>query len=311
MQFDSKILITGSNGMVGKNLVERLKKEGYSNLLTPNSKELDLRIKDKVEAFFSENKPEYVFHVASKVGGIKANMESPAEFLYDNLMIASNVVESCKKFNIKKLLFLGSSCIYPRECPQPMKEEYLLSSKLEPTNEGFALSKISGLKLCEFYNSQYGTNFISLMPCNLYGFHDHFEPEKSHVMSASILRFFEAKEKNLPFVEVWGTGNVKREFLFVDDLVDAMIHFMLNYDAKDLNGFVNVGSGEDVSIKELSLLIKEVIGYEGEVKFDPSKPEGMPRKVLDVNKAKELGWKSKTSLKEGVLETINWYLKNK
>ena len=307
MNKKSKILVTGAGGMVGKTLVNELKIKGFLNLLTPNSKELNLKNKEEVEHYFMKHEPEYVFHLAAKVGGIKANMNYPAEFLYENLFIQSNVIEASRKFKVKKLLFLGSSCIYPKDSPQPMSEDLLLSNKLEPTNEAYAIAKIAGLKMCEYYNKQYGTNFISLMPCNLYGYNDHFEPENSHVISALILKFHEAKLENKNFVDVWGSGNPRRELLFVDDVADAMIYFMLNYDAKDLMPFINIGYGEDISIKELAFMIKEIIGYDGEVKFDTNKPDGMLKKLLDVSKAKNLGWKSKTELREGLKKTYEWF----
>ena len=310
MDKNSKILITGSGGMVGSALIRRLKKGGYKNLLIPNSKELDLRKQMHVENYFKKNKPEYVFHIAAKVGGIKANINYPAEFLYDNLLMQNNAIESARKFGVKKLLFLGSSCIYPREASQPMKEELLLSGKLESTNEGYAIAKIAGLKLCEYYNKQYNTNFISLMPCNLYGINDHFELENSHVISALILKFHNAKKKNLTFVDIWGSGNARREFLFVDDAADAILYFMLNYDAKDLMPFVNIGYGKDVSIKHLAFMIKDIIGFKGEIKFDASKPEGMLRKLLDITKAKKLGWEAKTGLKDGLKKAYDWFIKN-
>jgi len=310
MNFNSKILITGSNGMVGKTLTKKLTSLGYSNLLTPNSKELNLKNQKEVELYFEKNKPEYVFHIAAKVGGIKANMEAPADFLYENLMMQSNVIESSRINNVKKLLFLGSSCIYPKNSPQPMKEEYLLTGKLEPTNEGYGISKIAGLKLCEYYNKQYNTNFISLMPSNLYGPNDHFEPNKSHVVSALILKFHQAKINNDSSVEVWGTGNVRRELLFVEDAVDALIHFMKNYNANQLNLFTNIGYGKETTIKELAFLIKEITNYQGEIKFNPEKPEGMSEKLVDVTNATKLGWQSTTDLKEGLKKTYEWYLEN-
>lgn len=306
---NKKILITGANGMVGKSLLKKLSEEGCINLLTPNSKELDLRNQTEVENYFKKHKPEYVFHLAAKVGGIAANISSPAEFLYDNLAMETNIIESSRKNSVQKLLFLGSSCIYPRECPQPMKEEYLLSGKLEPTNEGYALAKISGLKLCEYYNKQYGTNFLNLMPPNLYGFNDHFEKEKSHVISSLITKFNHAKENKIDFVEVWGTGSSRREFLFVDDCSDAMVYFMKNYSAKEISPFINIGSNEDISIKELAFLIKDLTGYTGEIKFDSTKPDGMPKKLLDSSKASALGWNATTNLKEGLKKTIDWYLR--
>ncbi|MEK6833308.1 MAG: GDP-L-fucose synthase [Nanoarchaeota archaeon] len=311
MDINGKILVTGSDGMVGTALINKLKERGYHNLLLPAFKELDLRNQKDVENFFEKNRPEYIFHIAAKVGGIAANIASPAEFLYDNLIMEANVIESAKKNSVKKLLFLGSSCIYPRECPQPMKEEDLLTGKLEPTNEGYALAKICGLKLCEYYNKQYGTNFINLMPPNIYGINDHFESEKSHVISALITKFVDAKNKESEFVEIWGTGVSRREFLFVEDVADAMIYFMENYSAKEMGPFINIGSGEDISIKELAFLIKELIGYTGNLRFDASKPDGMPKKLLDNSKSANFGWKAKTNLREGLQKTIDWYTKNK
>ena len=310
MNLDSKIMITGANGMVGRSLVKKLKKEGYNNLLTPSSKELDLKNQNDVEKYFKENKPNYVFHLAAKVGGIAANIESPADFLHDNLIMQSNVIEFARKYKVEKLLFLGSSCIYPKNSPQPMKEEYVLTGKLEPTNEGYGISKIAGLKMCQYYNKQHGTNFISLMPCNLYGPNDHFDPQKSHVVPALILKFHKAKKENLEFVEIWGTGNVKRELLFVEDLTDAVTYFMLNYNAKDLDPFINIGYGEDVTIKELAFMIKDVVGYNGEIRFNPEKPEGMSEKLVDLTKSKEFGWQKKVSLMEGLKNTYSWYLEN-
>ncbi|MEK6856657.1 MAG: GDP-L-fucose synthase [Nanoarchaeota archaeon] len=310
MNLDSKIMITGANGMVGRSLVKKLKKEGYNNLLTPSSKELDLKNQNDVEKYFKENKPNYVFHLAAKVGGIAANIESPADFLHDNLIMQSNVIEFARKYKVEKLLFLGSSCIYPKNSPQPMKEEYVLTGKLEPTNEGYGISKIAGLKMCQYYNKQHGTNFISLMPCNLYGPNDHFDPQKSHVVPALILKFHKAKKENLEFVEIWGTGNVKRELLFVEDLTDAITYFMLNYNAKDLDPFINIGYGEDVTIKQLAFMIKDVVGYNGEIRFNPEKPEGMSEKLVDLTKSKEFGWQKKVSLMEGLKNTYSWYLEN-
>lgn len=297
--------------MVGKALVKRLQEEGCDNLLLPNSKELDLRNQKDVENYFNTNKPEYVFHLAAKVGGIAANIASPDDFLEDNLSIEKNVIKSARENSVDKLLFLGSSCIYPRDCPQPMKEEDLLTGKLEPTNEGYALAKICGLKMCEYSNKQYGTNFINLMPPNIYGINDHFESEKSHVISSLITKFNDAKNRESKSVEIWGTGISRREFLFVEDVADAMVYFMEKYSAKEITPFINIGSGEDISIKDLAFLIKDIMKYDGELIFDASKPDGMPKKLLDNSKATNLGWKAKTNLREGFKKTIEWYLKNK
>ncbi|MDP1729500.1 MAG: GDP-L-fucose synthase [archaeon] len=310
MKTQFKIFITGANGMVGKSLSERLKLEGYDNLFIPSSSELDLRNQRNVEEYFLKNQFDYVFHLAAKVGGISANMKDLAGFLYNNLLINLNVIESARKNNVKKLIYLGSSCIYPRNCDQPIKEEDLLSGKLEPTNEGYALSKIVGLKLCEYYNKQQGTNFMCLMPCNLYGPNDTFDPEKSHVIPALIKKFSDAKQKDLPHIEMWGKGDVRREFLYVEDLTEAIIYFMKNYDSKDLEPFINIGFGKDITIKELVHIIKDLTGYSGEIKWDPTKPEGMPRKLLDISKADKLGWKARTDIRSGLEKTIIWY-KNK
>lgn len=239
-----------------------------------------------------------------------ANIEHPAEFLYENLMIECNIINSAYKYGIKKLLFLGSSCIYPRECSQPMKEEYLLNGKLEPTNEGYALAKIAGIKLCEYYNKQYNTNFISLVPSNVYGIGDNFDLNNSHVMAALIRKFHEAKVRKLPIIKIWGTGKAKREFLYVDDLADACLYFMENYDAKELSSFINIGTGKDISIKKLTELIRDTERYEGKIVWDRSKLNGMPRKVVDTTVACKLGWQAKTSLEEGIKETYMWFLKN-
>jgi len=313
MEFENKkILVTGGGGMVGKSLLKRLREEGANDLLYPSSKELDLRNQQKVEEYFKKNSPEYVFNLAAKVGGIAANIAAPAEFLYDNLLMHANLTESSKNNSVKKLLFLGSSCIYPRGCEQPMKEDSLLTGKLEPTNEGYAIGKICGLKLCEYYNKQYGTDFISLMPPNIYGTNDHFGSESSHVISALITKIKNAKKEKRRHIELWGTGSAKREFLFVEDAADAIIYFMKNYSAKDIDPFVNIGSGEETTIKDLAYLIKEIIGYNGEIRFNQdSKLDGMPRKILDSSRAKNLGWEAKINLREGLERTINWYIKIK
>lgn len=310
MKKNEKIYISGHSGMVGSSLASLLERQGYNKLIFKTHQELDLRNQKKVEKFIKDSSPDYVFLFAAKVGGIKANISYPGDFLYDNLMIESNLIHACLKFKVKKLLYLGSSCIYPRECPQPMKEEYLLTGKLEPTNEGYALAKIAGLKLCEYFNKQFKTNFISLMPPNLYGENDNFNPDTSHVVAALIKKFVDAKNKNLPIVEIWGTGNARREFMYVDDLADACVFFMNNYEAKDLPLCLNIGCGRDVTIKELVELIKGGVGFKGAIVWNTDMPDGMPRKFLDTGLLNKFGWKPKTSLNEGVVKAINWYIKN-
>ena len=310
MDKNSKIFVTGSGGMVGRTLVSMLQQEGYINLLLTKSDDLDLRNQIKVDEFFSREKPDYIIHLAARVGGIVANMTNPIEFLMDNMRIGMNVINTSFKYNVKKLLNLGSSCIYPRDCRQPMKEEYLLSGKLEPTNEGYALAKIAALKLCEYYFTQHGCNFISLMPPNLYGINDHFDEKNSHVLSALISRFHKAKIDHLEEVVVWGTGSPRREFLYDEDLSKAIIYFMKNYDAKDLQPFINVGSGEDISIRDLAFLIRDLTNYQGKVVFDVTKPDGMPKKLLDNSRANTLGWKAKTSIGEGIKKTIEFYCRH-
>lgn len=303
----SKIYIAGHRGLVGLALVRRLNKEGYNNLIFRTSKELNLCNQREVEAIFSKERPEYLFIAAAKVGGIWANNTYPAEFIYSNIMIQTNLIHNAYRFGVKKLLFLGSSCIYPKHCPQPMKEEYLLDGKLEPTNEPYAIAKIAGIKTCQAYNRQYGTNFISVMPTNLYGPNDNFDLRNSHVLPALIRKFHEAKVNSAPFVEIWGTGIPKREFLYVEDLSDALVFLMKGYNDSDI---INIGTGEDISIKELAILIKEIVGYRGELRFDPSRPDGTVRKLLDVAKIKDLGWKAGTGLKEGIIKTYSWYKQN-
>jgi len=304
---DSKIFIAGRNGLVGSSIERKFREKGYHNIIGLPSKDLDLTNQSAVQEYFKLESPEYVVLAAAKVGGIRANMERPAEFLYDNLMIQNNVIESAYKYGVKKLLFLGSSCIYPRLAPQPMKEEYLLDGKLEPTNEGYAIAKIAGLKLCEMYNRQYGTEFISVMPCNIYGIGDNFDPNHSHVVAGLIRKFHEAKVNNLPFVEVWGTGSARRELLFNDDLAEACVFLFESYSG---NNFLNVGTGEDISIKDLSYLIKDVVDFQGGIVFDTSKPDGMPQKLLDVSKVNNIGWKYKTELIDGLQATYKWFLSN-
>lgn len=303
MQNNAKIFVAGSNGMVGSAIVRELEKKGFSNIIKKSSKELDLRNQQAVLAFFETEKPEYVFLAAAKVGGIFANNEYPADFLYENLMIQNNVIHAAHLFDVKKLLFLGSSCIYPKYAEQPIKEDYLLTGSLEPTNEAYAIAKIAGVEMCKFYRKQYGRNFISAMPTNLYGINDNFNLKNSHVLPALLRKFIEAKQNGSPNVTVWGTGSPKREFLFVDDLAEACLFLMLHYEGEQT---INVGTGVDVSIKELAEMIKEVAQYEGELVFDTTKPDGTPRKLLDVSKINTLGWKHKIDLKEGVKKTYSW-----
>lgn len=305
MNKNSKIYVAGHTGLVGSAIVRMLTVQGYSNVLTRTRKQLDLLDSGAVDAFFAQEKPEYVIDSAARVGGIKANMTYPAEFLYENLQMQNNIIWSAFKHDTKKLLFLGSSCIYPRNAPQPMKEEHLLDGKLEPTNEGYALAKISGIKLCEKINTEYGKNFISCMPTNIYGPGDNFGDDSSHVIPALIRRFHAAKLAGDAEVVIWGSGISRREFLYVDDLAEAIVWLMSNYDQKD---FLNVGTGEDVSIKELATMIKDLVGFEGKLVFDVSKPDGMPKKLLDVSKLSNLGWKSSTKLDDGLKKSYEWYL---
>jgi GDP-L-fucose synthase len=297
MQKTDKIYIAGHAGMVGSAILELLIESGFTNFIYRTSKELDLRSQEAVEQFFSNEKPQYVFMTAAKVGGIVANNTYRADFLYDNLMIASNIIHAAYKNRVTKLLFLGSSCIYPKMATQPIKEEYLLTGELEKTNEPYAIAKIAGIKLCETYREQYGANFISVMPTNLYGKKDNYHPQNSHVLPALIRRFHEAKMQGLPEVVIWGSGTPLREFLFADDLADACVFLMENYNEKEI---INIGCGEDISIKELAILIKEITGFAGELKFDTTKPDGTPRKLLDVSKMNSLGWHYKTKLQEGI-----------
>lgn len=307
MDKNGKIYVAGHRGMVGSAIVRALEKNGYQNIITRTHKELDLTRQDAVEAFFAEEKPDYVFLAAAKVGGIVANNEAPADFMYDNMILEMNVIHSAFKNNVKKLMFLGSSCIYPRMCPQPIKEEYLLTGSLEQTNEAYALSKISGLKYCEYLNRQYHTDYISVMPTNLYGPNDNYHPTHSHVLPALIRRFHEAKVDNLPYVTCWGTGKPLREFLYVDDLADACVFLMNNYSG---NETVNLGTGKELTIKELTELVAKIIGYTGEIRWDSSKPDGTPRKLLDVSKLESLGWHYKTELEEGIRLSYQDFLTN-
>jgi GDP-L-fucose synthase len=308
MEKEAKIYIAGHKGMVGSAIHRKLVKEGFSNFITRTSDNLDLRNQQQVAEFFENEKPDYVFLAAAKVGGIVANNTYRADFLYDNLQIQNNVIHNSYLNGVKKLMFLGSSCIYPKLAPQPLKEEYLLTGLLEPTNEPYAIAKIAGIKMCDAYRTQYGCNFISVMPTNLYGYNDNYHPQNSHVLPALIRRFHEAKEQNLPDVTIWGTGSPKREFLFADDLAEACYYLMQNYDEE---GLVNIGTGEDLSIKDLALLIKDIVGYNGQIKFDSTKPDGTPRKLMDVSKLHTKGWKHKIDLEEGIKLAYEDFLQNK
>ena len=297
MEKSAKIYVAGHRGMVGSAIVRELNKLGFNNIVTRTSAELDLRNKAQVEAFYQSEKPEYVFISAAKVGGILANNTYRAEFLYDNLSIQNNLIHFAHVYGVKKLLFLGSSCIYPKLAPQPLKEDYLLSGLLEPTNEPYAIAKITGIKMCEAYWDQYGSKFISAMPTNMYGPNDNYHPDNSHVLPALIRKFHEAKENGSDSVTVWGDGSPFREFLYADDLANALVYLMLNYNEKE---FVNVGYGNEITIKDLALLIKKIIGFEGHLDFDTSKPNGTPRKLMDSSRLFATGWKPKTALEEGI-----------
>ena len=297
MEPKDKIYIAGHRGMVGSALDRNLRAKGFSNIVTRTSAELDLRNQASVNNFFADEKPAYVFLAAARVGGINANNIYRAEFIYDNLMIEANIIHAAYKSQVDKLLFLGSSCIYPKMAPQPLQEDALLSGKLEPTNEPYAIAKIAGIKMCDAYRAQYGCNFISAMPTNLYGPNDNYDLEKGHVLPALLKKIIIAKQNNAPSVTMWGTGSPRREFLFVDDLADACTYLMLNYNDA---GFVNVGTGEDITIMELAVLIKHIIGYEGDIVSDPSKPDGTPRKLMDVSRLTNLGWKASVTLEEGI-----------
>ncbi|NHN34283.1 GDP-L-fucose synthase family protein [Paenibacillus agricola] len=303
-----KIYLAGHRGMVGKSIAKSLQDKGYNNVVGKSSKELDLTNQNDVESFFDLEKPECVILAAARVGGIGANISNPVDFLMDNLLIQSNVIKSAYNHKVRKLVFLGSSCIYPTNSPQPLKEEYLLSGYLEKTNEAYALAKIAGLKACEYYNSQYNVNFISMMPCNLYGKYDNFDLQFSHVVPALLRKIHEAKINNSPIVEVWGSGNQLRELMYVDDMAEATVFLMENYNEKE---FINVGTGQEFTIKELVYIIKDIVGYKGEFHFDSSKPEGMQRKVLDVTKINNMGWKHKYDLRQGIEETYKWFLASK
>lgn len=304
MEKNANIYVAGHRGLVGSALVRKLTVEGYTNLVTRTSKELDLRRQDQVERFFEEEKPQYVFLAAAKVGGILANSNYPGQFIYDNLMIQTNILECARVHGVKKLLFLGSSCIYPRDCPQPIKEEYLLTGPLEQTNEAYAIAKIAGIKMCQAYRKQYGCNYIAVMPTNLYGPNDNYDLETSHVLPALIRKFHVAKEEASPFVTLWGTGTPKREFLHVDDLAEACLFLMEHYNEE---GIINIGTGKDLSIKELADIIKETVGYKGDIKWDTLMPDGTLRKYLSVERLLKIGWEAKVELKAGISSTSEDY----
>ena len=304
LEKNSKIYVAGHRGLVGSALVRYLQDKGYNNLILKTRNELDLTCQKATEEFFRTEKPDYVFLAAAKVGGIHANNTYRADFIYANLQIQNNIIHFSHLNGVKKLLFLGSSCIYPKFAPQPMKEEHLLTGELEYTNEPYAIAKIAGIKMCQAYNNQYGDNFISVMPTNLYGINDNFDLNNSHVLPALIRKFYEAEKEGSPSVTVWGTGTPRREFLFVDDLADACVFLMNNYNNSEI---VNIGTGKDLSIRELASLIKEETGYKGEIVFDATKPDGTPRKLLDVSRLSSVGWKYKTSFKEGIAKTLEWY----
>ena len=307
----SKIYIPGHRGMAGSAIKRNLESKGYTNIITRSHSELDLTNQQAVNNFFEVERLEYVFLAAAKVGGILANSTYPAEFIYENIMIEANVIHAAYTYGVKKLLFLGSSCIFPKLAPQPLKEEYLLTGELEVTNEAYAVAKIAGIRMCKHYNRQYGTNFISVMPTNLYGSGDNYDPGTSHVMAALLRKFHEAKMNNEPQVVVWGTGAPRREFLYVDDMADACVYLMETYDAADIGEFVNIGVGEDLTIRELAELIGEIVGYEGEVVYDTSKPDGTPQKLLDVSRLHGLGWEAKISLRDGIKQAYEWYASEK
>lgn len=300
MDKNATIYVAGHRGLVGSALLRRLQHEGYANLVVRTSAELDLRRQADVEAFFQKERPEYVFLAAAKVGGILANSTYKAEFIYDNVMIASNVIHASYRSDVKKLLNLGSSCIYPKHAPQPMKEEYLLTGPLEPTNEPYAIAKIAAIKLCRYYNEQYGTNFLSVMPTNLYGPNDNFDLNTSHVLPALIRKFHEAKAANEKTVVLWGSGEPFRDFLYVDDLADACVFLMEKYGSKDIGEFINIGTGEDIRIRDLAALIQKIVGFDGEIINDLTKPDGTPKKLLDISKIAAIGWKPRIGLNEGI-----------
>ena len=305
MDKDSKIFIAGRGGQVGSAIERKFRTEGYENIVGLRSRELDMREQILMREYFEKERPEYVILAAAKVGGIMANIQAPAEFLYDNLAIQNNIIECSRIYKVKKLLFLASSCIYPRSSPRPMKEEYLMDGKLEPTNEGYAIAKIAGLKMCQYYNTQYGTDYISVMPCNIYGYGDNFSPTRSHVVAALIRKVHNAKISRAASIPMWGTGAARRELMFVDDLADACFYLFNSYSG---NEFLNVGTGEDISIRELAEFIMDVEDYHVDLEFDSTKPDGMPQKLMDVSKLTAIGWTAKTSLLDGLVKTYDYFL---
>lgn len=304
MNIDSKIFVAGHNGLVGSNIVKVLRKQGYENLVVRSRKEVNLTDAEQVQDFFATEKPEYVFLAAAKVGGIMANSTYPVEFLRENLQIQTNIIDSAYRSGAKKLLFLGSSCIYPKMCEQPIKESYLLTGPLEPTNEWYAIAKIAGIKMCQAYTKQYGFNCISLMPTNLYGPGDNFDLESSHVLPALMRKFHDAKMQNQSKVTVWGTGNPRREFLYVEEMADASVYLMKNYNSPEI---INVGTGKDVKISELASTVRDIVGFKGDIVYDSTKPDGTPRKLLDTGRINGLGWTAKVGLDEGIRQTYQWF----
>jgi len=307
MNKDSKILVLGHKGLVGSAVIRELEKQKYLNILTTANVRYDLRLRSSAELVMYDFKPDYVFLCAAKVGGIGINNEHSAEMIHDNLALQTSVIEACHKFNVKKLMFLGSSCIYPKYCPQPIKEEYLLTGELEQTNIGYAVAKIAGIIMCNMYRKQYGCNFISAMPTNLYGPRDNFHLENSHVLPALIRKFHDAKESDKKYIELWGSGTPLREFLYIEDLAQALVFLMNNYDESDI---INIGMGKDISIKELAEIIQEIVGFEGSIIWDGSKPDGTPKKLLDISKINNLGWTATTELKKGIEQTYKWFIEN-
>lgn len=307
MEKTAKIYLAGHQGLVGGAILRQLQEQGFHNLIYRTSQEVDLRDQKAARTFFSQERPEYVFLAAARVGGIHANMTHPAEFIYDNLMIQTNVLHEAYLNKVKRLLNLGSSCVYPKFCPQPMKEEYLLTGKLEPTNEAYAVAKLAGLAMCQAYHQQYNLDFIAVMPTNIYGPGDNFDPLESHVIPALIRRFHAAQVKGEPETVIWGTGTPRREFLFVDDLAEACLFLMQNYQEA---GIINVGIGQDLTIRDLALMVAEIVGFQGRLVFDPSYPDGTPRKLLDVSRIRRLGWRARTSLQEGLQKTYAWFLQS-